>query len=147
MARFFPDPSSPSTFGEELYGSPIPPRGLPKRLLVKVLEGVLGQIKSIQNVVQTFEWRVRGGSVLILYEGDQAALESALAEQEAGEAEEDEDDEDEEDGVKQPFLVRLIDFAHAREGVGVDEGYNLGLVTLLSLVEARLSQVRALADD
>jgi 1D-myo-inositol-tetrakisphosphate 5-kinase/inositol-polyphosphate multikinase len=128
--------------------------------MIRVLRGILDQLRSVRTAVNKFEWRVRGGSVLVVYEGDQAALESAFSrlDQEeaenggdkAGDGDSDDDsdyDEEDEDDATLPFVVRLIDFAHAKEGVGVDEGYNLGLSTLSTLIATRLKQVKNLADD
>lgn len=89
-------------------------------------------------MVKHWEWRVRGSSILIIYEGDEGRVREVLgstAEEGAGERRE---------IMERVARVRLIDFAHARfaESTGPDEGYCLGFRTAISLLEGRLRELR-----
>jgi len=59
--------------------------------------------------------------------------------------EEYEDSEDEEDAPPEPYIIKLIDFAHTRytPGQGPDEGVLLGLDTTISLLEGRIRELQA----
>jgi inositol-polyphosphate multikinase len=83
--------------------------------------------------VSKTEMRMVGGSVLIVYEGDEAALEKAL--EAAG------------DGKNEPtnaYVVKLIDFAHTKleTGIGPDEGVVKGLDTTVRLLEGRIAETK-----
>jgi len=134
---------------------PPPPQAhpLPLECLRKVVKGILERVQNLTEAVRTIEWRVRAGSLLIIYEGDETALERALrtvpplstcpASPSSPAA----------DSIflpparsfEQPLLafdVRLIDFAHTRSalGEGADEGLLLGLQTVVSLLEGWLRE-------
>lgn len=121
--------------------------GLPSALLARVLSLIVARSRAIRDRAASIEWRVRGGSVLIVYEGDAEALQRAL-ENPIEPDEEEESDDDDETVESRPrrtlaYDVRLIDFAHTTlvPGQGADEGYNLGLRTTVALLEARLAEL------
>ncbi|KAK0563297.1 hypothetical protein OC861_004890 [Tilletia horrida] len=97
---------------------------LPADLIHHVItRGLAPQLRNIFNLVRTTEWRVRGGSVLLVYEGNADALRSRI-----------------QDSAADPRTycqARLIDFAHANfvPGQGPDEGYVLGLQTAMTLLD------------
>ncbi|CAD6888920.1 unnamed protein product [Tilletia laevis] len=96
---------------------------LPAELVHRVVsQGLAPQLEEICQLVKHVEWRVRGGSVLLVFEGNQAALERKLN-----------------DPFSEPATyckARLIDFAHATvvPGQGPDEGYVQGLQTSIALL-------------
>ena len=59
--------------------------------------------------------------------------------------EEDEDEDEDKKRVGPPYLVKLIDFAHTKivPGIGPDEGVLKGVDTVLSLLDGRIEQARA----
>jgi len=129
-------------------------QNLPAELFQQVLRLILARVKRLRAAVQDYEWRIRGSSILIVHEGHAESLRKTLLERKVGEDESDPDsdedteqDEDETEAVKgfKAFDVRLIDFAHASEapGEGSDEGYNLGLTTVVELLEERLADFKS----
>ncbi|KAK0525250.1 hypothetical protein OC835_005669 [Tilletia horrida] len=88
-----------------------------------VVKGLIPQLADIFNLVKDIEWRVRGGSVLLVYEGSQAALEHKLRTSPSN--------------VASFCKARLIDFAHASfvPGQGPDDGYVQGLQTAMELLQ------------
>ena len=58
---------------------------------------------------------------------------------------EDEDEDEDKKRVGPPYLVKLIDFAHTKivPGIGPDEGVLKGVDTVLSLLDGRIEQARA----
>lgn len=84
-----------------------------------------------------------GGSLLIVYEGDETRAKEAL-ELWDQEPEDDESSDDDDEAAKKkpgpPFAVKLIDFAHTRltPGQGPDEGVLKGFDTVLSLLQGRI---------
>ncbi|PVF98327.1 SAICAR synthase-like protein [Serendipita vermifera] len=118
------------TSADTITPSPI---GTKPSLLLPVLEGVLKNVKEIREAVSKTEMRMVGGSVLIVYEGDESVLEKAL--EAAG------------DGKEEPtnaYVVKLIDFAHTKlqDGIGPDEGVLKGLDTTISLLEGRIAETK-----
>lgn len=87
---------------------------LARRNLGKYILRDLGRIK---HVLGTLDLRIRGASVLVIYEGDEAAVKARLS-------------------SSSPVCLRVIDYAHARwcHGEGPDRGADLGLETLISVV-------------
>lgn len=79
---------------------------------------VLRELEHIRNVLRTLDLRIRGASVLVIYEGDADAAKAMLA-------------------TSSPVSLRVIDYAHARwcHGEGPDRGAELGLDTLISVVQ------------
>jgi 1D-myo-inositol-tetrakisphosphate 5-kinase/inositol-polyphosphate multikinase len=147
IARFFPVSSPEST------------NGLPLHILLPILKFVREDVAEIRQALAGVEMRMRGGSVLIIYEADWDKAEVGvkyLEEQKQREAtvqddgedddeyEEDEDDDDENTAKEPvPYVVKIIDFAHTRikPGEGPDEGVLLGLDTTLKLLDGRISQL------
>ncbi len=111
------------------------------------------ELRSIKWVLENEESRMYSASILMVYEGDEQALETALHEEElqgTREAEEQErndvsipeeiaedDDDDDVDEVVAPKIydVRLIDFAHAQwtPGQGRDENALRGVRSVLTI--------------
>lgn len=79
----------------------------------------LQQLEHIQQVMSSLEVRVRGASVLVIYEGDDETAAAKLS-----------------GSGGPPVSLRLIDYAHARwcHGEGPDPGAALGLTTLIGVV-------------
>jgi len=88
--------------------------------LIQALTEILSKVRSIQALVKDYEWRAYGSSLLIVYEGDEAAPLRTT--------------------------VKHIDFAHARytEGQGPDEGMLKGFGTIVALLEGRLAELNKL---
>ena len=107
------------------------PASLPKTATVQILKRViLPQIEEVESIFETLELRMRGGSLLFIYEGDQEALLQALQEPQST--------------SRGPFaVVKLIDFAHARlaPGEGPDEGILTGVRTFKTLVKKLLAEL------
>jgi len=142
--------------------------GVRKDLLVPILKGVLEDVREIRKAVAQTEVRMVGGSILIVWEGDESALEAALDRKlDAHMNSEptsvvDSDVTSEVDGpaggasgvsseygagrrVGPPHLVRMIDFAHTHPvpGLGPDDGVLKGIDTVLSLLRGRLAELEA----
>ena len=109
-----------------------------------VAKRLLRELESIQYVLENEESRMYSASVLIVYEGDEDALEVALNEEEKPHDEDaenlDEDDEADEDDDEEVIRqrvheVRLIDFAHANwtPGQGPDENMLQGIRSLVKI--------------
>ncbi|KAG8987545.1 hypothetical protein FRB90_003292 [Tulasnella sp. 427] len=62
MAKFFPSDSVKD-----------------KRLLVAVIEGIIGEVEEIRDIFGKVEMRMVGGSLLIVWEGDEEALRASLS--------------------------------------------------------------------
>lgn len=159
----------PKTYGRSLKPSELP-EGMAKffpensirndpELLKAVVDGIAEQVREIKRIVEGIEMRMVGASLLIVWEGDEAALRACLVEDEgeskkaeaaSGEGDDgagsDESDEDDDDGPL-AFAVKLIDFAHTRlaPGRGADAGVLLGLENTLKLLEGRGAQLSAAA--
>lgn len=141
IAKFFPIRSEQST------------QGLPRELLLPIVEAIRKRVATIRDVLAKLEIRMVGGSFLIIYEGDIERAKQGIAlleEDEAGGEEDDEEDaedEDEEDTKPGPAcLVKLIDFAHTKAvaaGEGPDEGVLLGIDTTLKLLDGRVAQIES----
>lgn len=180
LARFFYPPLSSPTSAELASSassssssaapgpapapSPSPsPAPLPLELLLPVMRTLVRRLDDLVALWSTLPLRMRGGSLLIVVEGDPTALEAALLRTqepdppspdadggEEGGEEGDEDDDAESvsttDGegnaaerTRQAFEMRVIDFAHTRGLLpgeeGPDEGVLLGLRTTKGLLE------------
>ena len=93
IAKFFPASTSTSTLG------------LPAPTLLPILEGIRDIVEELREVLADIELRMVGGSVLIVYEGEEKRaaecvrwLEDRAERIEQGlDVDSDEDDEDEED--------------------------------------------------
>lgn len=137
--------------------------GLPAPLLVRVIDGILSRLRKVERALQTLEYRMVGGSALIIYESDVAALQASFltyvsedeeegyvsdveSDSEGAEATDESDSktEDKKPDPK-PYVVKLIDFAHTHltPGKGPDTGVLLGLETTIKLFEGRKAQLVA----
>ena len=122
---------------------------------------MVSELESMEYVLENEESRMYSASILMVYEGDEEAFESALREEGVREAvqvedeasgvdieafdgtdldDEDNEDEDEEDGEESdPKVhdVRLIDFAHAKwtPGQGPDENALRGVRSILQILK------------
>lgn len=158
VAKFFP------VTGEEGTGP-----GVRKDLLVPVVKGVLEDVQDVRKAVAQTEMRMVGGSLLIVWEGDESALEEALDNKVDTQMNSeptsvvDSDVTSELDGltggaasgvsseygagrrVGPPHVVRVIDFAHTHPvpGLGPDEGVLKGIDTVLSLLRGRRAELEA----
>lgn len=141
MARFFPirrpfaqlgAPNPVSEGGQELADGTRSPAGTKPELLLPVLQGVLSAVKEIEEAVRRTSMRMVGGSILVIYEGEENALQTALAHL----------DQREETGPA--YAVKVIDFAHTKleEGLGPDEGVLFGLKTTIGLLQGRIQEVQ-----
>lgn len=142
-------------------------QGLPAPLLARVVDGLISRMRKIERAFQELEFRMVGGSALIVYESDVEALQKAFVdylseEEEEGyvsDAESDEDEEPEEGEEPEgpvekaskkpdpkPYAIKVIDFAHTHltPGRGRDEGVLLGIKTTVSLLEGRKAQLASL---
>lgn len=159
--------NTPKTYGKSIKASDLPDgiakffplgdgstSGLPKELLLPILESTRANIAEIREALQSLEFRMVGGSLLIVYEADLARAKEGVAylaergglpEDDFGDEDEDEDEkEGAERKTRMPYLVKLIDFAHVKlvQGQGPDEGVLLGVDTTLKLLDDRIAQVR-----
>jgi 1D-myo-inositol-tetrakisphosphate 5-kinase/inositol-polyphosphate multikinase len=166
MARVFPVAPVTSAVSNPTDPS-VPSFGLPRQLLLSILEWLREDVAEIREAFQGVHLRMVGGSLLIVYEADwehaaqcvkAMALEevsdeaSAEVAEEDENEEEDEEEEEEEEGENEggtkslgpPFIAKLIDFAHTRmkPGEGPDQGVLLGLDTVLKLLDGRIEQLR-----
>lgn len=134
-------------------------KGLPKKTLLPILESIRSEVAEIREALSKLEFRMVGGSILIIYEADWERAEAAIkhhleappkkdADEEHDEEDdedEDSDEEDEETAHPPAFLVKLIDFAHTKveEGLGPDQGVLLGIDTTLKLLDGRIASLKA----
>ncbi len=106
------------------------------------------EVKDLAAVLQEEESRMYSASVLMVYEGDETAIEAALQDEKrrAATAASDASDEIEEDATSEEedgeqllkvSEMRLIDFAHAQwtPGQGPDENALHGLENVLKILE------------
>jgi len=127
---------------------------LPSKYIKSLLKhGLLPALIEIKQVFEEVECRIRGGSLLIVFEGDEAILEKELKslfdslEVESssqsvkglniGRDPGEESLKDQEDGRLRKLIdVRIIDFAHFRfcKGEGIDEGVLKGVNSMIALI-------------
>lgn len=123
---------------------------LPEKSVERIIQdGVIPAMKEIIEIVKKLEWRIRGSSLLIVFEGDKNELNkiNAKSDLEAGRGLIDTDQLVDTTNLNNATIlkanssrlvdVRLIDFAHASFGKekGADEGYLSGLQTTKELLE------------
>lgn len=130
------------------------PETVPRDALLKVLGAVHDKLVEIQQVLAEIEIRMVGGSVLIVWEGDPAALARAIVTANTGRDVMEESDDESEDpevevdeSARKPgpvCVVKLIDFAHTRlvPGEGPDDGVMMGMGTTIKLLEGRIRELR-----
>jgi len=177
IARFFPirtpipSLSSPTPISEEgKEGSTDitvvtpSPSGTRPELLLPVLRSILTTVEEIEEAVEKTEMRMIGGSVLIVYEGDELVLETALnvlcGRVETAPPSASSSERNQSVLPSQPsavaanrnlpvYAVKVIDFAHTKiqEGLGPDEGVLLGLRTTISLLEGRIKEVQEVIES
>jgi 1D-myo-inositol-tetrakisphosphate 5-kinase/inositol-polyphosphate multikinase len=122
-----------------------------------IVQRFIRELESIQYVLENEESRMYSASVLMVYEGDDEALEVAIEqeqkemeqevpmdnemvdgddEDEDGEEDEDEDEDDDEVSPPKVHEVRLIDFAHASwtPGQGPDGNMLMGVKNILRIL-------------
>ncbi|KAJ4472092.1 hypothetical protein J3R30DRAFT_3298872 [Lentinula aciculospora] len=138
--------------------------GLPAIVLLPILRSIHTSVLHLHSILKEVEIRIVGGSLLVVWEGDEQRArdgvqwmeekEARIKERERTRSETDEDgnddeymdsDDDEEDTKPSaPYTLCLIDFAHTRfvPGQGPDVGVLLGLVTFAKLVEGRIREVK-----
>jgi inositol-polyphosphate multikinase len=125
----------------------------PTRSVVKKLAR---EVRNLADVLEKTESRMYSASILMVYEGDEEAIEAALEEEKRREAtrranpedeseegkdseEDEEDEEDDDDAEHRPkvFDMRLIDFAHAQwtPGQGPDTNALQGVRGVLKILE------------
>jgi 1D-myo-inositol-tetrakisphosphate 5-kinase/inositol-polyphosphate multikinase len=122
-------------------------------VLHSILVRLVSDLRQIREAVNSVEMRMVGGSVLIVYEGDEEIAVKSLEKmkelesKDQDEEDEDEEEDEEEDTTKEKigsaYVAKLIDFAHTRlvSGQGPDEGVVRGLDTLIRLVDERIAAV------
>ncbi|KAG8737363.1 hypothetical protein FRC10_008278 [Ceratobasidium sp. 414] len=148
---------TPKAYGKSIKAEQLPegiarlfPETVPRESLLKVLGAVRSKVLEVQQALAETEIRIVGGSVLIVWEGDPAALARAIETADSGrDVMEQSDDEDEEleESARKPgpvCIVKLIDFAHTRlaPGEGPDGGVMMGLGVLSKLLEGRIQELR-----
>ena len=124
-----------------------------KRHAKLIRDRIVRELESIEYTLQNEESRMYSASILMIYEGDDEALEKALevekkapiAEHGADEdgddedhIEDDDDDDDDDEAAPKVHDVCLIDFAHAKfeAGIGPDENALQGVRSVLSIMES-----------
>lgn len=141
--------------------------GVRKDLLIPIVKGVLDELQEVRQALAVTEMRMVGGSVLVVWEGDEVALEAALDKKFDAEVDADRDPNIDSSDITSPasegasgvssgygagrrrvgppYVVRLIDFAHthAVPGLGPDEGVLKGVDTTVSLLRGRLAELGA----
>jgi 1D-myo-inositol-tetrakisphosphate 5-kinase/inositol-polyphosphate multikinase len=122
-----------------------------------IIKRIARELENIVYVLENEESRMYSASVLMVYEGDEQALEKALQEEKIRDTEgqaqnpdlepkstaEDEDDDDESDKPEPKIHdVRLIDFAHAQwtPGQGPDENALQGIKSVLKILNELAEQ-------
>ncbi|CBQ69377.1 related to ARG82-dual-specificity inositol polyphosphate kinase required for regulation of phosphate-and nitrogen-responsive genes [Sporisorium reilianum SRZ2] len=105
---------------------------LPEELVGKLLRNhLIKDLEELHAIFSEVEVRMRGASLLLVYEGESTRLEQTLALEGSG--------------GRQPGRpqVRLIDFGHATlvPGQGADQGVLLGLSTTLDLARRTLENL------
>ncbi|KAE9404524.1 SAICAR synthase-like protein [Gymnopus androsaceus JB14] len=172
IARVFSTSSSSkgasqvSTTSRHIESASIDPNvGLSVETLLPTLRAIHGSTAHLRDILASLEIRIVGGSLLVVYEGDEDEARKAvewmkererLMEEEdvgnipSGEEKEDSEHEDNSEVSRRkrisspPYTIKLIDFAHTRfvPGQGPDEGVLLGLDTFLGLIERRIEEVK-----
>lgn len=121
------------------------------------MKGLARELKDLVAVMENQESRMYSASILMVYEGDGAALELALEQEKARRAESSaraagsafekgdaEDSSDEDEKRLRSYDMRLIDFAHASwtPGQGPDENALQGLCSVLKILDQISSSVQ-----
>ena len=122
IRRFFPCSDELASIHSAHELTPPPPSGLPASVLVPLVHAICDKVVEFRHTIETFEWRIYGGSLLIVYEGDPSASSSPN---------------------KPRFNLKLIDFAHTRHlpGGGPDAGLLKGTDSVIRLLTGRLQEL------
>lgn len=98
------------------------------------------ELESMEYTLSKEESRMYSASILMVYEGDDAALEKALELESKNDAEEEDEENDDDDDEAQPKVHEacLIDFAHAKfmPGQGPDENALQGVRSALAILKS-----------
>jgi len=158
----------PKTYGRAIKATELP-EGIAKffpltsvkdkPVLLAVLDGIIAQVEEIAAVFRKLEIRMVGGSLLMVWEGDEIALKHSLEERQKdhrhaafarerersdGGSEDDTSEHDEGKNRTSPaYTVKIIDFVHTRMTPGSigGEGVQLGLETVLKLLKGRKAEL------
>lgn len=119
---------------------------IPLDLLRPLLLSIIYRLKQLIVVLGMVKWRMRGGSVLIIYEGDYQALRKVMERSTSAPSSSNSvtDDEEEDAGsttssgsptsnALKCFDIRLIDFAHTTAAVDADKDAIAGVRRLVDL--------------
>jgi len=132
--------------------------GLKQNQAAELLETIEAETAKARNALERLESRMYSASLLIVYEGDNAALETLMSgvsktprlQEKAptrGEVQQSEDDEEDEDEDEPPiaYRVKMIDFAHAAwtPGQGKDENTITGLKNIEKQMDMLIARLTA----
>ncbi|KAF1838046.1 inositol hexaphosphate kinase 3 [Decorospora gaudefroyi] len=108
----------------------------------EILAYFLGEVKDIQEVIESKESRMYSASILLVYEGD--VDEYANTKQKLRSAHPDDEDGDEETILPKLAEVRMIDFAHATwtPGQGPDENALQGMRSTAKILKELLDKTQ-----
>jgi 1D-myo-inositol-tetrakisphosphate 5-kinase/inositol-polyphosphate multikinase len=122
--------------------------GIDQELGQLVSQAFLADVKRIQEVLEGNESRMYSASLLFVFEGDGAALRSAMEEASKSPAtlvngdgpesvDDDDDDDDDEVALPKIYSVKVIDFAHAEwtPGMGPDTNSLVGVKSVAKILE------------
>ncbi|KAK0848962.1 hypothetical protein LTS02_013829 [Friedmanniomyces endolithicus] len=132
--------------------------GLKQDEAAELLETIEAEIAKARNALERLESRMYSASILIVYEGDNAALEALMSgvsktprlQEKAptrGEVQRSEGEEEDEDEDEPPTAcrVKMIDFAHAvwTPGQGKDENTITGLKNIEKQMDMLIARLTA----
>lgn len=100
--------------------------GIPSKLLKQIVDrSIIPKIIRIRNYLSSFNWRIYGASLLVVFEADLSTLEGILHESSHS---------DQPDQIMQDIAsVKVIDFAHVQLADSPDHGLLKGLQSTLNL--------------
>ncbi|PWN45980.1 SAICAR synthase-like protein [Ceraceosorus guamensis] len=103
---------------------------LPPKIVAYLLQHSLAALNEFRALFANIELRMRGGSLLFIYEGHLPSLETAIEAHDTG---------------SKVLSVKLIDFAHTRltPGEGPDLGVLRGVDTTIAIIDRLLKDVKA----
>ncbi|KAI9827180.1 MAG: hypothetical protein M1832_005317 [Thelocarpon impressellum] len=107
----------------------VPSAGVTPALSRPVLTRFAAEVAGIQAMLAAEESRMVGASILFVYEGDGAALSTALSASPSTKPGPDEEGDEDEETAARAYNVKMIDFAHAAfvPGQGPDENVLVGV--------------------
>ncbi|KAJ3847802.1 SAICAR synthase-like protein [Lentinula lateritia] len=155
MRRVFPvlaytSSTASSNVPYSAFKQPRTDLGLPPDLLLPILRSIHTSLTHLHSIMKEVELRMVGGSLLVLWEGNEQRAREGVDEyldsddDDEGDTSSDEDDENSHRRKPSaPYALSLIDFAHTRfvPGQGPDLGVLLGLDTFAKLIEGRILEV------